>query len=68
MAQLREHFMRLREQGPKPGDMVAETQQVQSDPLKRYPRMIHMHRWDDDASLRWVLDGRIADCLRVLLR
>ena len=65
VAQLREHFMRLREQGPKPGDMVADTQKS-GDPLTRYPRMIHMHRWDE-LSLQWVLDERIADCLRALL-
>ena len=65
VARLRDHFMRLREQGPKPGDMVAETQKSQ-DPLKRYPRMIHMHRWDD-VSLRWLLDGRLAECLRAFL-
>ena len=64
-ALLRDHFMQVREQGPKPGDMVADTQ-MSHDPLKRYPRMIHMHRWDD-VSLQWVLDSRIADCLRVLL-
>ena len=65
VAQLREHFMRLREQGPKPGDMVADTQKS-DDPLTRYPRMIHMHRWDE-LSLQWVLDKRIADCLRTFL-
>lgn len=65
VAAYREHFMRLRAQGPKPGDMVADTRKLQ-DPLQRYPRMIHMHRWDD-LSLQWVLDGRIADCLRAFL-
>ena len=65
VARLRDHFMDLREQGPKPGDMVADTQKS-DDPLKRYPRMIHMHRWDD-VSLQWVLDDRLADCLRTFL-
>ncbi|MBV9851660.1 MAG: phytanoyl-CoA dioxygenase family protein [Armatimonadetes bacterium] len=65
VAQYREHYMRLRAQGPKPGDMVADTQKS-GDPLQRYPRMIHMHRWDD-LSLRWVLDARIADSLRTFL-
>lgn len=37
-----------------------------NDPLKRFPRMIHMHRWDQ-ASLRWLLDKRIADILTTLL-
>ena len=65
VAQYREHFMRLREQGSKPGDMVADTQ-TSNDPLTRYPRMIHMHRWDV-VSLQWLLDTRLADCLRVFL-
>jgi ectoine hydroxylase-related dioxygenase (phytanoyl-CoA dioxygenase family) len=37
-----------------------------NDPLKRYPRMIHMHRWDD-VSLRWLIDERIAASLTGLL-
>ena len=49
----RGHFMALRAEGVKPGDMVAETS-VSVDPLKKFPRMIHMHRWDED-SLRWLL-------------
>jgi ectoine hydroxylase-related dioxygenase (phytanoyl-CoA dioxygenase family) len=37
-----------------------------NDPLKRYPRMIHMHRWDD-LSLRWMTDPRLNACLTGLL-
>jgi ectoine hydroxylase-related dioxygenase (phytanoyl-CoA dioxygenase family) len=36
-----------------------------NDPLKRYPRMIHMHRWDD-LSLRWMLEPRIDRWLTAL--
>jgi ectoine hydroxylase-related dioxygenase (phytanoyl-CoA dioxygenase family) len=61
----REHFMALRAAGPKPGDMVAETARSE-DPLKKFPRMIHMHRWDP-ASLAWVLDGRLGECLTAFL-
>ncbi len=64
-AEYRDHFMRLREEGPKPGDMVATAPQ-ESDPLKRYPRMIHMHRWDE-TSLRFLLDARLAECLQAFL-
>ena len=46
VAGYREHFMALRAEGPKPGDMVADTQTA-GDPLQKYPRMIHMHRWDE---------------------
>jgi phytanoyl-CoA hydroxylase len=59
------HFMKLRDSGPKPGDMVADTQRFQ-DPLKRYPRMIHMHRWDE-TTLAWLLDERIERCLKEFL-
>ncbi len=42
---LRDHFMRLREAGGYPGDVVG-VEPSSNDPLKKYPRMIHMHRWD----------------------
>ena len=61
----REHFMALRAEGTKPGDMVADTQ-TSNDPLKAFPRMIHMHRWDK-ASLDFVLNVRIAECLTAFL-
>src|SRR6266545_8420126 len=41
----RDHFMRLREAGAYPGDVVG-VEPGSDDPLKKYPRMIHMHRWD----------------------
>lgn len=65
VADFRDHFMALRAEGPKPGDMVADTQ-VSNDPLKKYPRMIHMHRWDEP-SLRWLLDDRLNECLTAFL-
>lgn len=57
VASYREHYMRMREEGSKPGDF-AGVDLTSSDPLKRYPRMIHMHRWDD-LSLRWMIDERL---------
>jgi phytanoyl-CoA hydroxylase len=60
----RDHFMALRRH-PHPGDMAGVDTRTK-DPLKRYPRMIHMHRWDD-VSLRWMLDERLANCLTGLL-
>ena len=65
VALLREHYMQLRAQGPHPGDLVG-VDSTSEDPLKRYPRMIHMHRWDD-VSLRWLLDQRFHSILRDLL-
>ncbi len=60
-----DHFMRLRASGTYPGDFVGVDPRSE-DPLKRYPRMIHMHRWDA-ISLRWLLDTRLRGCLRALL-
>jgi phytanoyl-CoA hydroxylase len=45
--------------------MVAETQKS-GDPLQKYPRMIHMHRWDE-TSLQWLLDDRLHECLTTFL-
>ncbi len=57
VAHYREHYMTLRAAGSYPGD-TAGVDGTSSDPLKRYPRMIHMHRWDE-VSLQWMLDARI---------
>ena len=61
----REHYMHLRGQGAYPGDVVG-VDSTSEDPLKRYPRMIHMHRWDE-LSLQWMLDERVNRCLTALL-
>ena len=62
---LREHYMELRAQGAHPGDMVG-VDAASSDPLKRFPRMIHMHHWDE-ASLSWLLEPRLSTVLTGLL-
>jgi phytanoyl-CoA hydroxylase len=64
VAALRDHYIQLRAQGSHPGDMVG-VDATSNDPLKRYPRMIHMHRWDD-TSLRWLLDERFNHILTSL--
>jgi len=61
----RDHFMRLRREGDYAGDF-AGIDADETDPLKAYPRMIHMHRWDD-SSLRWMLDPRINQALTAFL-
>lgn len=63
-ATYRAHFMHLRETGSYPGDFDG-AQATSTDPLKRYPRMIHMHRWDQ-LSLEWLLDARINAVLTAL--
>ncbi|HEY3283139.1 MAG TPA: phytanoyl-CoA dioxygenase family protein [Armatimonadota bacterium] len=57
VADLREHYMELRESGTYAGDFDG-VDIGSADPLKRYPRMIHMHRWDE-ASLKWLIDSRL---------
>jgi phytanoyl-CoA hydroxylase len=61
----RDHFTRLREAGSYPGDVVG-VDPSSNDPLERYPRMIHMHRWDEIA-LAWLLEPRLTQALRTLL-
>jgi phytanoyl-CoA hydroxylase len=63
---LREHFMQLRAQGPRPGDFAGSTSLSSNDPLLKYPRMIHMHRWDP-ISREWLLDRRLNEVLTGLL-
>jgi phytanoyl-CoA hydroxylase len=61
----RDHFMRLREAGAYPGDIVG-VDPSSSDPLRKYPRMIHMHRWNE-VALDWLLAPRLAQALSTLL-
>ncbi|RSM64121.1 phytanoyl-CoA dioxygenase [Actinoplanes sp. ATCC 53533] len=61
---LREHYMALRRNTDQ-HDLAGVDAGVR-DPLRRYPRMAQMHRWDD-TSLRWLLDHRIRRWLTGLL-
>lgn len=64
-ASLREHYMALAAEGR--GFFEREQQAAdENDPLKKYPRMVHMHRWDG-ISLEFMLDERIRHCLTTLL-
>jgi phytanoyl-CoA hydroxylase len=60
----RDHYMQMRRSGTYPGDS-AGVNAGDSDPLKRYPRLIHMHRWDR-VSLNWMIDARINRVLTAL--
>ncbi|HEV2472640.1 MAG TPA: phytanoyl-CoA dioxygenase family protein, partial [Chthonomonadales bacterium] len=64
-ADLAAHYMTLRERGAYPGDFDG-VDASNADPLRRYPRMIHMHRWDS-VSLEWLLDKRLGEIMTVLL-
>ncbi|GLY82416.1 phytanoyl-CoA dioxygenase family protein [Actinoallomurus iriomotensis] len=62
---LRDHYMTLRRRGPHPHDL-AGVRVEGHDPLRRYPRMAQMHRWDE-VSLRWLLDSRLRERLTALV-
>ncbi|MCA9743202.1 MAG: phytanoyl-CoA dioxygenase family protein [Deferribacteres bacterium] len=64
--QFLEHFMALRASGALPDDWSG-IEAGENDPLKKFPRMIHMHRWDQ-LSLDWLLDPRIAAHLEAFLK
>jgi phytanoyl-CoA hydroxylase len=57
--------LRPQRSGTYPGD-DAGVDIGSADPLKRYPRMIHMHRWDE-LSMRWMTDPRLSACMSALL-
>jgi lipopolysaccharide export system ATP-binding protein len=61
-AQMREHYMRLRAEGPKPGDVGGDPASA-ADPLNQFPRMINMHQWDG-ATSRWAGDTRLTGLVR----
>ncbi len=65
VAALIKHYMDLRLEGAKPGD-YAGIDISAADPLKKFPRMIHMHRWDS-LSLDWMLDRRFKENLTALM-
>lgn len=44
--QMIDHYMKMRAEGPKPGDSGG-TPDEPDDPTHKYPRMINMHRWDE---------------------
>lgn len=60
----RQHYLTLRRRGAYPGD-TAGVEIGGDDPLKRYPRMIHMHRWDE-VSRQWLLAPRLNRWLTAL--
>lgn len=57
-----QHFMEMRLKQEHPGDFSGVPIDGKPDPLKQYPRMIHMHRWDE-TSLQWMIDQRINEYL-----
>lgn len=62
--QMREHYMKMRAEGPKPSDMGGDPNNP-DDPLNKYPRLIQMHNWDEQSGA-WANDSKILDILRQL--
>lgn len=66
----RRHYMTLRHKGKYQDDFAgvkSSSEEInRADPLQKYPRMIHMHRWDE-VSLRWMLDDRLRQHLNAFL-
>lgn len=61
----RQHYMDLNAAGI--GAFTREQQAAAAtDPLKKFPRMVHMHRWDE-LSLKFMIDERIRHCMVTLL-
>lgn len=60
-----EHFMALRA-NPTPMDDAGHDLGDPNDPLKRYPRIIHPHRWDE-LTFKWMLDPRLRDAMTTIL-
>lgn len=59
------HFMALRAAGDHPLDHKG-VDTADSDPLREYPRMTHMHRWDR-ISLEWLTHPRLNRCMTKIL-
>lgn len=59
-----DHYMELRKQ-QRPGDFEG-VDPASDDPLKKYPRMIHMHRWDK-VSMDWMTEPRLSQAMTELL-
>jgi hypothetical protein len=65
---LKTYYTQMREAGDVPGDpfKYPKPEEIVTDPLLRYPRMLQMHRWDE-VSLKWLIDARINAVLTGLL-
>ncbi|MEM7534487.1 MAG: phytanoyl-CoA dioxygenase family protein [Chloroflexota bacterium] len=70
IAMYKQHYMDLRHNGEYEGDFagvqISDGDINKADPLQQYPRMIHMHRWDE-TTLAWLLDDRIRQHLNAFL-
>ncbi len=65
---LKNYYTSMREAGNVPGDpfKYPTPEDMVTDPLQLYPRMLQMHRWDE-VSLNWLLDARLNTVMTGLL-
>jgi len=61
---LRDHYMQLNIAHRSKADLNAVKEA--HDPLKQYPRMLQMHRYDAQ-SLAFLLDARLRECMTTIL-
>lgn len=70
VAEIRETFMAQTADGPVPGLSEINAAYAPTDPLSRYPRMMHPHRHPEKLvgplSMRYMLDSRVERILRNL--
>lgn len=64
VATLRDHYMQLNVEHRSKADVNAVKEA--HDPLKQYPRMLQMHRYDAQ-SMAFLLDERLRDCMTAIL-
>ena len=64
--EIKEHFMKCRVEGPKPGDVGGDEHKGSNDPLNKYPRFINMHKWDKIAA-NLINDKRLFENAKLLI-
>ena len=62
---MREHYMKRRAEGPKPGDSGGTTDHA-DDPNHQFPRMINMHNWDE-LTQDWAADTNLLNVTEQLI-
>jgi phytanoyl-CoA hydroxylase len=72
LAELRETFMALASRGPIPGFSALPPSMTATDPLARYPRMMHPHIHPEHPAAcalarRWLLDASLQGILQDLM-
>ncbi|MYB02217.1 phytanoyl-CoA dioxygenase family protein [Candidatus Poribacteria bacterium] len=65
VASMREHYMKRRAEGPKPGDSGGTTDYA-DDPNHKFPRMINMHNWDE-LTQEWATDTNLLTVTQQLI-